>query len=173
VLDDDPFKHAAGRIRKLSSSADHFYTPVLSANPEQAVQMEQKPAITPATVLIVDDNEPTAHALARVLGGANFQTAVSYRGGDAVEYAQHHPISAAVVDIHLPDLSGLVVTQKLRQKLGPEIPIIILSGDTSMETLNSLPHVGATYFFSKPVNSSQLIQRLNECLSPGANKPPG
>jgi CheY-like chemotaxis protein len=123
------------------------------------------------TVLIVDDNEPTARALAKVLGAARFQTAVSYRGGDAVEYAQHHPIAAAVVDIHLPDLSGLVVSQKLRQRLGPDIPIIILSGDTSMETLNSLPHVGATYFFSKPVNSSQLVQRLNEWLAPGEMKP--
>jgi DNA-binding response OmpR family regulator len=119
-------------------------------------------------VLIVDDNEPTARALARVLAAANFKTAVSYRGGDAVEYARNHPISAAVVDIHLPDLSGLVVTQKLRERLGAGIPIIILSGDTSMETLNSLPHVGATYFFSKPVNSAQLIQQLQDSIKQGA-----
>jgi DNA-binding response OmpR family regulator len=119
------------------------------------------------TVLIVDDNEPTANALAKILAAAQFGTAVSYRGGDAVEYAQHHPIAAAVVDIHLPDLSGLVVTQKLRERVGTDIPIIILSGDTSMETLNSLSHVGATYFFSKPVNSAQLVQRLQDCLVPG------
>jgi DNA-binding response OmpR family regulator len=116
------------------------------------------------TVLIVDDNEPTAKALAKVLGAARFQTAISFRGGEAVEYAMKHPICAAVVDVHLPDLSGLVVTQKLRQQLGASTPIIVLSGDTSMETLNSLPHVGATYFFSKPVNSSQLIERLNTAL---------
>lgn len=114
------------------------------------------------TILIVDDNEPTARALAKVLGAAKFQTAVSFRGGDAVDYANSHPVDAAVVDIHLPDLSGLVVTQKLRERLGRETPIIILSGDTSMEMLNALPHVGATYFFSKPVNSNQLVQRLQE-----------
>lgn len=115
-------------------------------------------------MLIVDDNEPTAKALAKVLSAAQFQPAVSYRGGEAVEYAQNNSICAAVVDIHLPDLSGLVVTQRLRQKLGPAIPIIVLSGDTSMETLNSLGHVGATYFFSKPVNSVQLIERLQSSL---------
>ena len=65
----------------------------------------------------------------------------------------------AVVDIHLPDMNGLVVSQKFRERLGPHAPIIVLSGDTSMETLNSLPHVGATYFFSKPVNSGQLLER--------------
>lgn len=123
------------------------------------------------TVLIVDDNEPTAKALAKVLGAANFVTVISYRGGEALDYAQHHELCAAVVDIHLPDLSGLVVTQKLRQRFGPDVPIVILSGDTSMETLNSLPHVGATYFFSKPVNSSQLVQRLNEWLDSRAEQP--
>jgi len=128
-----------------------------------------EPTTIPAdkTVLIVDDSEPTARALAKILAAAKFGTAISYRGGDAVQYAEHHPIAAAVVDIHLPDLSGLVVTQKLRERFGKDIPIIILSGDTSMETLNSLPHVGATYFFSKPVNSTQLVQRLHECLIPG------
>lgn len=113
-------------------------------------------------VLIVDDNEPTAAALAKILQAAHFEPAVSHRGGDAIEYVQRNPISAAVVDIHLPDLSGLVVTQKLRERIGPSAPIIILSGDTSMEMLNALSHVGATYFFSKPVSSAQLVERLQE-----------
>jgi len=117
------------------------------------------------TILIVDDNQPTAKALAKVLAAAKFNTAVSYRGNDAVEYAQKNPVDAAVVDIHLPDISGLVVTQKLRDSLGPNTPIIILSGDTSMETLNSLPHVGATYFFSKPVNSAHLVARMREWVN--------
>jgi len=116
----------------------------------------------PPTILIVDDNEPTAKALAKVLSAANFATAISYRGTEAVEYARQHPVAAAVVDIHLPDISGLVVTQKLRDQFGAEIPIIILSGDTSMETLNSLPHVRATYFFSKPVNSTHLVAKMRE-----------
>lgn len=118
-------------------------------------------------VLIVDDNEPTARALAKLLATAHYNVAVCHRGADAVDYARSNPILAAVVDIHLPDLSGLVVTQKLRESLGTAVPIIILSGDTSMETLNSLPHVGATYFYSKPVNASQLIQRLQDSLKSG------
>jgi len=118
--------------------------------------------IAAPTILIVDDNQSTAQALAKVLSAARFQTAVSYRGADAVEYAATHPVNAAVVDIHLPDLNGLVVTQKLRERLGPATPIVIVSGDTSMELLNALPHVGATYFFSKPVNATQLVERLQE-----------
>ena len=118
----------------------------------------------PPRVLIIDDSKPTATALSTVLRRADYDTAVAYRGNDGIEQARNGSFAAAVVDIHLPDLSGLVVSQKLRELLGPRTPIIVLSGDTSMTTLNSLPHVGATYFFSKPVNASHLLQRLREWL---------
>jgi DNA-binding response OmpR family regulator len=121
-------------------------------------------------ILIVDDNEPTARALAALLHGANYQTSVALRGADAIERARAAAgrFAAAIVDIHLPDISGLVVSQKLRELLGPEVPIIVLSGDTSMPTLNSLSHVGATYFFSKPVNSHQLLARMREWVTQAA-----
>ena len=116
-------------------------------------------APTPPRVLIVDDSEPTARALAALLRRAKYDTTVALRGSEG--------LAAAVVDIHLPDLSGLVVSQKLRELLGPQTPIIVLSGDTSMPTLNSLPHVGATYFFSKPVNANLLLERLREWVGGG------
>ena len=122
----------------------------------------------PPRILIIDDSQPTANALAAVLRRADYETAVAYRGNDGLRQARTGSFDAAVVDIHLPDLSGLVVSQKLREILGPETPIIVLSGDTSMTTLNSLPHVGATYFFSKPVNASHLLERLKEWLAPPA-----
>jgi DNA-binding response OmpR family regulator len=115
-------------------------------------------------ILVVDDSEPTANALGKLFRTKGFNSAVVHRGKDALSYADDHTIHAAVVDLHLPDLSGLVVTQKLREKLGPDTPIIILSGDTSMEMLNALRHVGASYFYSKPVNTAQLIDRLKQAV---------
>jgi len=41
----------------------------------------------------------------------------------------------------------------------------MLSGDTSMSVLNSLPHVGADYIFSKPVNGSLLLNRLAQWIA--------
>jgi len=116
------------------------------------------------TVLVVDDSQPTAYALAKIFATKGFNPVVVHRGGDALSYAERNSIDAAVVDLHLPDLSGLVVTQKLRERLGPETPIIIVSGDTSMEMLNALRHVGATYFFSKPVNPTQLVEHVRQSL---------
>jgi two-component system sensor histidine kinase/response regulator len=122
-------------------------------------------------ILIVDDNSPTARGLAVLIGGGGFDTSIALRGADALDQVSAgNDFAAAIVDIHLPDISGLIVTQKLREMLGPDVPIIILSGDTSMTTLNSLSHVGATYFFSKPVNSTQLMERLKEWVGEGSQQ---
>jgi DNA-binding response OmpR family regulator len=114
-----------------------------------------------SSVIVVDDSPLTAQSLARLLDASGYAPVVFSTGHSALDYAAANPPSAAaVVDVHLPDINGLVLSQKLRDRLGPDAPIIVLSGDTSMETLKSLPYVGATYFFSKPVNSGQLIDKL-------------
>ena len=112
--------------------------------------------------MVVDDSSPTATSLARLLTVSGFNPTVFHKGAAALDHARAIGADAAVIDIHLPDINGLILSQQLRVCLGPDKPIIVLSGDTSMETLNSLPHVGATHFFSKPVNGSQLIERLRE-----------
>jgi two-component system sensor histidine kinase RpfC len=119
-------------------------------------------AVSDVRVIVVDDSSPTATSLARLLKSTGFTPIVFHKGNDALDHARTIGADAAVIDIHLPDINGLILSQQLRGCLGPGKPIIVLSGDTSMETLNSLPHVGATHFFSKPVNGSQLVERLRE-----------
>jgi DNA-binding response OmpR family regulator len=115
-------------------------------------------------ILLIDDNHTVTSALSTLLNKAGYTVAAFDTGLAALRRAAEQPPDAAVIDIHLPDINGLVLTQRLRESLGGQIPIIILSGDTSMETINSLPHVGATYFFPKPLHAQQLIDRLKELL---------
>ena len=117
------------------------------------------------TVLVVDDNETVTKALRLLLGEAGFEVAAFTSGLAALRYVDGDRPAAALIDIHLPDINGLILTQRLRERLGPDLPLIILSGDTSMETLNSLPHVGATYFFPKPLQTNQLLARLKEWIA--------
>ena len=70
-------------------------------------------------VLIVDDSPETARALATLLKRADYVPAVCHRGMEAIEYARQHRCAAAVVDVHLPDMNGLLVAQKLRESFGP------------------------------------------------------
>lgn len=111
-------------------------------------------------ILVVEDSPAVTKALAGLLREQGYEPVVFHSGTPALDYAMHQPFDAALIDIHLPDISGLDLTQQLRQHVGEQIPIIILSGDTSMETLRSLPQTGATYFFSKPVNAATLLVQL-------------
>jgi len=124
----------------------------------QAVQPQR------AAILIVDDNRVVTRAMTVLVRDAGYEPVPCHTGAEALARAESARPAAAVVDIHLPDINGLILSQKLRERLGPDAPIIVVSGDTSMETIKSLPHVGATYFFPKPVSSSQLITRLKELM---------
>lgn len=115
-------------------------------------------------IFVVEDNQGIAKSLASVLRRAGYEPVVFHSGKSALDRVQIDTPAAVLVDIHLPDINGLIVSQKMREQLGPDVPIVIVSGDTSMENLNALPHVGATYFFSKPMSAGNLIQFLREYL---------
>lgn len=122
-------------------------------------------APTRRSVLIVEDDTATARAIEVLLDRAGYDARVCHKGGDALKQVRQDRPSALLIDVHLKDVSGLVLAQQVRQELGPDVPIIMVSGDTSMETLNSLPHVGATYFLSKPMNADSLVRHVREWLA--------
>ena len=114
-------------------------------------------------VLIVDDNPSVTRALVRLLEHHGYLTVVCHTGTEALAYASRTKPAAAVVDIHLPDICGLTLSKQLRTKFGAEgCPIIVLSGDTSIENLKRLPQAGANYFLSKPFKSEHLVEQLRE-----------
>src|SRR5205809_858055 len=131
----------------------------MTLRPESEPAPASSTSVTsPTDIRIVDDHEITARSLSRVLTSAGYSTAVAHCGADALAKAAVSPPTVAMIDIHLPDLNGLVLSKKLRDQLGPDVRLIVLSGDTSMETINSLQHVGATYFLSKPIHTAHLLE---------------
>lgn len=124
-----------------------------------SLEVDSSPA---SMIWVVDDNKAVTRALAKVLKHAGFDSQLFHTGRSALEHPTAPPPAAAVIDVHLPDLSGLELARSLRQRLGSKVPLIIVSGDTSMENLSALPRVGATYFFSKPLRPAQLLEQLKK-----------
>jgi CheY-like chemotaxis protein len=128
------------------------------------------PTVVKGSILIVDDHHITAAALEKLLVSAGYRAQIAHNGSDALAKAAAARPIAAIIDIHLPDLNGLVLSKKLREQFGPDVPLIMLSGDTSMATINSLPHVGATYFLSKPIHAAHFLEMLKTWLPGDAIK---
>lgn len=114
-------------------------------------------------ILVVDDQPTVTKAVAVLLRDAGYDPITFAEGSSALSWARQNVAAACVVDIHLPDISGLVLSAKLRELYGDR-PIVVLSGDTSMENLKSLSHVGATVFISKPFKAERLVQELRELV---------
>lgn len=114
------------------------------------------------TILLIEDDASLGRAMEKFLETIGYAPTLCRDGASALNTAETIEPDAVITDIHLPDISGLVLSQKFREKFGPATPIIVLSGDTSTEVLKSLTHVGATYFFNKPVNLELLKNHLAE-----------
>ena len=116
-------------------------------------------------VLVVEDNPVITTAMASLLRNEGYESVNFHQASPALEYVREQSPDAALVDIHLPDRSGLEICDELRRTCGQDLPIIVVSGDSSMEMLKTLSGKGATHFFSKPVNAATLMGRLRECLA--------
>jgi two-component system OmpR family response regulator len=120
---------------------------------------------TAVPILVVEDEPDIARMLTVAMHNEGYAVHAVHTGKDALAFATAHPIAAVICDIHLPDTHGLMLSQQLRAAVGPTPPILILSGDSSMSVINSLSQAGATYYFRKPVDIRQLLDRISELLA--------
>jgi DNA-binding response OmpR family regulator len=113
-------------------------------------------------VLVVDDDNNTGRALMSLLRNAGFDALAFATAAPALDYLQKNKPDVAILDIHMPDLSGLEISRKLRDTHGDGVPIIIFSGDSSIDTLKAISDFGATLFLRKPVQFSRILEQLKK-----------
>ena len=120
-------------------------------------------------IVVIEDERHTRMALQRflqregwqTLGFANAAAASAWLAEDfGPDGPATRPVAGAVVDLHLPDGDGIELTAALRRRLGDAVPIVIVSGDTSMDTLRRLADAGANRFVGKPMNLAALREAL-------------
>lgn len=109
-------------------------------------------------VLIVDDDDVQARVLARRLSGAGFDAAlieVVASGVEAIVAATERPFLLVFVDYHMPGLSGVQTSARLRQIL-PDTPIVGCTSDYSRELRTKFLAAGADDCLAKPISQPLL-----------------
>jgi DNA-binding response OmpR family regulator len=122
--------------------------------------------------MVVDDSPAVAVSLLTLLRNEGFDPIVFQSGQPALDYLRQNRPEIALIDIHLPDIPGLEIARQIREIHGASLPIIICSGDSSLDALLALPDAGATYFFHKPISVSRLMECLRE-IARDLHQPPG
>jgi DNA-binding NarL/FixJ family response regulator len=115
-------------------------------------------------IAVVDDDEEL-HAFVKDLGDlGHFELTGSFRtAAQALECLSKDPPHAVIMDIRLPDMSGIECTIKLKTIL-PELQIVVLTGyPDSRNVLRALMQ-GASGFLIKPVTTRELLDAIADVL---------
>jgi two-component system CheB/CheR fusion protein len=126
------------------------------------------------TVLIVEDDPALREVLELVFKVDGYKTAVAAHGREALALAAQRAVRPDIViaDYNLPGgLTGIQVMQGLREVLRREIPVIILTGDISTDTLREIARHGCIQL-NKPVKAEELTRLVRSVLAKRA-VPPG
>ncbi|MFN7173354.1 MAG: response regulator transcription factor [Thermaurantiacus tibetensis] len=114
-------------------------------------------------MLLIEDDRLLADVLARMLEGAGFTVYVTALGEDALELARAYRFDAVLLDLTLPDLPGQTVLKGLRAGR-IDMPVIILSGESSLAVKLEGFQEGADDYVVKPFHPDELLARVNAAI---------
>jgi DNA-binding response OmpR family regulator len=113
-------------------------------------------------VLVVDDEEAIRDAVAYVLRADGNDVAVASDGESAVDAVEGEPFDLVVLDVMLPDISGVEVARRVRAR--SDVPIIMLTARSSETDLVVGFEAGADDYVAKPFSVHELVSRARAIL---------
>jgi DNA-binding NtrC family response regulator len=109
-----------------------------------------------ALVLVVDDEKNIQVTLSRALSMSGYAVETAGGGREALEKIAALPVDVVVMDVRMPDLDGLAVLEKARETR-PELPVVVMSGHGSIETVRSAFKLGAFDYLEKPITEKDKL----------------
>lgn len=109
-------------------------------------------------LLIIDDDRGITTALSEALS-SSYEIDVAGNGKAGIYKTDQEEYEAIVLDLNLPDISGLNVCQQIRER-GVTTPLLILSGETKVLTKINLLDAGANDYLTKPFSLGEFKARI-------------
>lgn len=125
-------------------------------------------AKAPRRILVVDDDVTLQDVLTFFLG-KDYEVRPATTGADALARVCHEPVDLVVLDLRLPDRSGLDVLAELKS-IRPRLPVIMLTGYGSEWICAAAFKLGVADYLRKPVNAVDLVGAVHRILPPGPER---
>jgi len=121
-------------------------------------------------VVIIEDEPDTAEMYAEMLRLSGYNVVKYFGGLAAVAQILDQKPAAVVLDLMMPDLSGLEVLNYIKSQQDlTKIPVIIVSAKTLPEDIEAGLKAGATAYLTKPVSYSKLKTAIDDAISGSIN----
>ncbi len=163
----DPAKQPAQAKQESSSGRPVAFSGIFtSADPSQIPVASPPPKDAPGTLLVVDDNENNRDLLARRLASRGYHVSTAEGGAEALALIDKQPFDLILLDVMMPEISGLDVLQILRSRFSAAaLPVIMATArDASADVVEALK-LGANDYVTKPLDFAVVLARVEAQLS--------
>ncbi len=116
-----------------------------------------------ARILIVDDDPGTLASLSRAFALEGYTALTASSAARALERLDEEPVDAILSDVVMPEMDGLQFLAAARAR-APHVPVILMSGQATLETAVQATRLGALDFVEKPVGLDRLLLTLRNAL---------
>jgi CheY-like chemotaxis protein len=120
-----------------------------------------------AIILVVDDNEDNVDIARQILLSRGFEVRVAYNGPSALTSIEQQLPDLILLDIMMPQMSGMEVLDRLRANpVTANVPVILVTAKNQDEDLLAGYKYGADYYITKPFSAKQLLYGIGLVLGP-------
>ncbi len=127
---------------------------------------------TPKTLLIADDEPNIRRVLQAIFVKDGYEVQVAENGVKALEWASANPVSLLITDLIMPDMNGVELIQKVKQK-HPDSVAIVITAYATIKTCVDAMRYGASDYITKPFDMDEIravvkraVARAAEAQSP-------
>ena len=128
-------------------------------------------AETNETICVLDDDASVRSSIEHLLDSEGFSAQTFERADDFLAHAIRHQVALAVLDVWLPEASGLAVQQRLRA-VSPRTRVIVMTGREQPGIRAAALAGGAVAFVVKPFDDEAFIALVRSALDPGSSNGP-
>jgi CheY-like chemotaxis protein len=122
------------------------------------------------SILITDDDRRCREALQEIMEPEGFQTLLASSGEEALDIVREEPVHLLLLDLHLPQLTGLETIQLVRQ-INAVLPWILVTGDADERVIRQACLARAYSVIPKPVSKNVVLYTVVRALGRFYRKP--
>jgi nitrogen regulation protein NR(I) len=116
-----------------------------------------------ATLLIVDDEPNVLYSLKKTLRCDTLEILTAGSANQGIALVEQHQPDAVILDVRLPDMSGLDAFERMRQ-IDPRLPVIIITAHATTETAIEAMKRGAFEYLLKPLDLQELRELVSKAI---------
>ena len=124
------------------------------------------------TILVIDDDPLIRQVADLVLTQAGYTVLSAGTGHAGLKMIDHTRAHLVLLDIQMPDMSGLAVLDMLRRHRRNKVPVMMLTAKGDVETVKAALGAGANGYMVKPLKPAELLRRVQAILKPASEASP-